>query len=64
MIEPTNKHLIRIEKPIARMPLDMYEQWATLSEDKRLYYIRKGSSGVGQVSVKHVSVLAIKIFLK
>jgi len=57
----TNVYLIRIDKPIARLPLHLYEQWASLSHDGRLFYIRKGSAGWGQVSAKNVTVLAVRI---
>jgi hypothetical protein len=61
---PTNVFLIEILKPLAHMSIDMYIQEATLSYDKRLFFVRrspKGGRGVTSVSVKNVKILAQNI---
>lgn len=62
-VTQSNVYLIRIEKPVAYLPLHLYEQWATLSTDKRLFYFSRGGRGIAQVSVENVTVLACGINL-
>jgi hypothetical protein len=63
MASSNNSYFIRIEIPIAFMPINLYEQWATLSSDKRLFYFSRGGRGVAQVSVDKVTILACGINL-
>ena len=62
---PSNVYLIEILKPIAHMSIDIYTQEATLSYDKRLFFVKrspKGGKGVTSISVKNVRILAQHIY--
>lgn len=57
---PSNVYLIRIEKPIAYMPIDNYVQWASKGPGER-FFINRKSAGHISISAKNVTVLAQKI---
>lgn len=57
---PTRTYLIQINKPIAYMPIDMYTQWASMSENNK-FYVSRGSRGHLSISAKNVTILAQQI---
>lgn len=58
-IRPSNVFLIEIIKPIAYMPIDKYQQWASYNNGR--FYISRGPRGYISVSEKSVKVLAQRI---
>lgn len=58
----SNVYLIEIKIPVSRMPLRLYKQKATLSHDKRLFYVSRGSAGMVSIGVENVTILACGIY--
>ena len=56
-----NQYLIEIKKAIAYLPLDMYTQWVTMSEDSKKFYISRGSSGNLSISTSSAEIIACGI---
>lgn len=59
-IVPSNVYLVRIEKPIAYMPVDRYVQWASKGPGER-FYVNRGPAGGRSIGAKSVTVLAQRI---
>lgn len=59
-VSPTNVFLIEITKAIAFMPMDMYTQWASRSENNK-FYVSRGARGYVSISAKNVTILAQQI---
>lgn len=60
-VHPANSFLIRIERPVAFMPVDKYIQEATKGPGER-FYVTRGTSGGLSVSAKNCTVLACGIY--
>jgi len=60
-IQASNVYLIEILKTVAFLPLEMYIQEATLSHDKKRFYISRGPAGNLTLGAKNCKVLACGI---
>jgi len=55
-VKQINSYLIKINRPIAYMPLEMYIQYATKGPIGR-FYVSRGASGGISISEKNVTIL-------
>lgn len=58
IVQSNNQYLIEIQKVVAYLPLNMYTQWVTMSEDGKRFYISRGSGGYLSISTSSAEIIA------